>query len=493
MTQFSPRSTVALAATLGALSHAASIDTWEPLKSGTAIPSAVRQSPTSADHVWLGYSNGDVYFSTNGKLATPAWSRLDSAADGHGGTVNAAPGLAVKSIAPLWSYDSYSAIVVFAGTQQGGKVWRVDHNRGGLAWTDLTSKIPYGEVLNVSLNTRAGILYLATTAGMVYSFDNGQTFTTVRPQNDPFQPPTESPVSAVDVNPVIDQAVVGTANGEVWLSFNPKFTSSPAWTRISTFNRGQNLPSQTVTSVAIDSRDASAKSFHVTYGGRISQAVWTTRTGGQFWSAVHNPNIPVYGGGFGTVVSDIGVAPAPGASTLYAMTEYGPFRSDDNGTTWFSTARWSGRNLAVEYYTDSKSDPVQDIRPMIRIRNLGTTDASIAGARLRYKFTPNGTEPLVATVYNTSWPWNSSVALSGTSGSETTAEYLVSGTQKIAAGATGAEIQSSIHKANWSASLIQSDDFSFQADAYNWNSNPKLNPWIELWLNGTKVWGANAK
>lgn len=125
---------------------------------------------------------------------------------------------------------------------------------------------------------------------------------------------------------------------------------------------------------------------------------------------------------------------------------------------------------------------------MIRIRNLGSTDASVAGAKIRYRFTANGTQPLAAAVYSTSWPWSSNVALAPGQAGETVAEYTVSGTQKIAAGATGAEIQSSIHKTDWSSTLNQTDDFSFAP-----NAAYKLSPWIELWVGGNKVWGAIAK
>lgn len=330
-------STTAIAAVaLGGLSQAATIDTWEPVKSQGAIPSTVRQNPSNPDQVWIGYSNGEVYLSSNGRLDAPTWNRLDSASDGHGGVVDAAPGLAVTSIAPMANFDGYTAYVSFAGTQQGGKLWRVDWNRTGLTWTDLTGRLPYGDVWNVSFNPRAGVLYVTTAGGVAYSMDNAQTFTTSAPYNDPYQPPTEGKTSAVAVNPLNETAVVGTTSGEVWLAsrITPPWTI--AWTKLSSGYWGA-LPSQLVSSVAVDLRDAGGKTFYASFGGRVEKSAWVTRTGGQFWNPIVAPNIPVYGNGFGSIVANLSVAPAPNATTLYATTEYGPFRSDDNGTTWFAS------------------------------------------------------------------------------------------------------------------------------------------------------------
>lgn len=475
---------------LGSLSLIASnanalpIDTWEPLTSGAAIPSTVRQSTTSPDQVWIGYTDGKVYLSTNGRASIPSWNRMDSASDGHGGVVNTAPALAVTSIAPLASNDEYTALVSFAGTQQGHKLWHVMYGRGGLSWTDLTPNLPYGDVHNVSFNPRAGIVYVSTSGGVAYSTDRGETFTTVQPANDPFLPPSGSAVSAVAVNPVSDITVVGTANGEVWLAFGAK-AGNPSWTRISSGSWG-SMPEKQVSSVAIDARDASGKTFYVSFGGRTDKAIWTTRTGGQFWTSIHNPNVPVYGNGIGAVVSSVSTVPGSGAiSTLYATTEYGAFRSDDDGATWFKTTRWSGSNVAAEYKHSDNQVVGNQLYPNLRLRNLGSVPVQVKNIKFRYRYTREGgaTESYMLD-YS---PYTVTRSI-GALGAERALDLTIASSATVAAGQVSGEIQGRVAKSDWS-NFDQSNDFSYLQTATSWTRNP----FIAIYVGGNQVWGAFAR
>lgn len=475
--------TLSLAAT-AAQAQILPIDAWEPLKSGAAIPSTVRQSASSPDHVWIGYTNGNVYLSTNGRASTPSWNRMDSASDGRGGVVNTAPGLAVTSIAPLTSNDEYTALVSFAGTQQGHKLWRVMHGRGGLSWTDLTPNLPYGDVYNVSLNPRADIVYVATAGGVAYSTDRGVTFTTVQPANDPFLPPSGSAVSAVAVNPVSDITVVGTTNGEVWLAFGAKF-GTPSWTQINSGHWG-SMPQNLVTSLAIDSRDASGKTFYVSFAGRTDKAVWTTRTGGQFWVPIHNPNVPAYGNGIGAIVSS--VSTVPGASpiaTLYATTEYGAFRSDDDGATWFKTARWSGSNVVAENKHSDNQVVGSQLFPNIRLRNLGSVPVQVKNIKFRYRYTREGSATESYMLDYSPYTVTRSI---GALNAERALDLTIASSATVAAGQVSGEIQGRVAKSDWS-NFDQSNDFSYLQTATSWTRNP----YIAIYVGGNQVWGAFAR
>lgn len=475
--------TLSLAAT-AAQAQTLPIDAWEPLKSGAAIPSTTRQSGLDPDQVWLGYTDGKVYLSTSGRVASPAWTRLDSAEDGRGGIVNSAPGLAVTSIAPTYTHDEYSAFVSFAGTQQGGKFWRVVKGRGGLSWTDLTSNLPYGDVWNASVNPNNGTLYVATGGGVAYSTDFGATFTTVQPANDPLLPPSGSALSAVAVNPVSDIVVVGTTNGEVWLVFGAK-AGTPSWTRIDSGHWG-GMPRNLVSSIAIDSRDASGKTFYVSFGGRTDKAVWTTRTGGQFWVSIHNPNIPAYGNGFGAIVSSVSTVPGTGSiRTLYATTEYGAFRSDDDGATWFKTARWSGSNVVAEYKHSDNQVVGTQLYPNIRLRNVGSVPVQLKNIKFRYRYTREGN---ATETYMLDYSPYTVTRTIGALNAERALDLTIASSATVAAGQVSGEIQGRVAKSDWS-NFDQSNDFSYLQTAASWT----LNPYIAVYAGGNQVWGAFAR
>ena len=74
-----PRILLATAA-IASASLAAAIDTWEPVKNGTSIPTAAQQANHTTSEHWIGYSDGRVY----AKLSSNSWMRLDSAVNPGG-------------------------------------------------------------------------------------------------------------------------------------------------------------------------------------------------------------------------------------------------------------------------------------------------------------------------------------------------------------------------------------------------------------------------
>jgi len=313
------------------------IDDWEPREDAIAVPSFVRQGPTSLDQVWMGYSDGRLYVSeSTGRTAAPSWIRLDSASDGHGGIVDVAPGSAVTAIAAEYSNDGYSAYVAFAGSEPTGKFWKVSSTSNGLTWTDLSSRLPAGDIQYVEISGWTSVVYVLAAGRIWNSLDGGATFSTSFVYNEKYQPPVDtltSTVSAFNRNARKDQLVAGTIDGQIWTARPVTPPNNPTWTKISG-DAGSPLPSTIVTSIAFDDRDTSGKTIYASFGNAASEPLWVTRDGGQNWSSLRKPSTSA-----NLEVGGVSVALAPGATTLYCSTNAGTFRSDDNGATWTNKPR----------------------------------------------------------------------------------------------------------------------------------------------------------
>lgn len=467
---------------LAAVNQAAPIDNWEPITSTAHQPSTVAQTTGIPDIAWMGYSNGDVYLSTNGRDAQPTWSRIDSASNGQGGTVDAAPNDLVSSIAPASSFDSYKAYIGFANHMTGGKVWMVNSGRGGLVWIDLTSRIPMnGQILSVSVGPRTGIVYVAMSNGVAYSGDYGATFQAGQANNDILTPPSRAVVSATadDAmgNLAVDLSLVGTTNGEIWVATGAKRTSTPSWKKLSF----AGMPQALVAKVSIDSRDLTGKTFAVDFNS-YDKSTWITRDGGTNWAMT---NEAMYQGGIKGSVHAPTFAVAGNTTTMYgsAVGRRGvplAVRTDDNGTTWFNTTRSSGFNLAVEYkhkHLESAPNGVQ-IMPVFRIKNLGSVPVSLADKTIEYIFSPEGTS------LNWYCDW-SPYGCTDIKATFTSYNFTLTlpANATVAPGAVSGEIQGRVAKSDWSA-FDQTNDYSYIQAAVDWTLNRRVqlrSPAVIMW------------
>ncbi|MCZ6815947.1 MAG: dockerin type I domain-containing protein, partial [Planctomycetota bacterium] len=139
--------------------------------------SAVSVAPVNSNIIWVGHSNvgangGDVYVTTNGTAATPAWTRVD----------NQSPNLPnrwVSSIA-IDPSNNNRVYVSFMG-YNSDNVWRTTD--GGSNWTQITgtglTALPAAPVSSIALHpTNAGWLYVATDVGVFASADDGLNWST---------------------------------------------------------------------------------------------------------------------------------------------------------------------------------------------------------------------------------------------------------------------------------------------------------------------------
>jgi hypothetical protein len=250
------------------------------------------------------------------------------------------------------------------------------------------------------------------------------------------------------------------------------------------------LPDRMITRLQIDQTDTSGKTFLVVLAGNSTDAVWITRNGGQWWQAAASPIVS--GGAPGGQLLSASLCPGPATNTLYAeLVGFGAIRSDDGGQTWFTTPRWSGLNLAVEYKHYDRDPHSNQLMPIFRVRNLGSVTVPAGDLRFQYLFTPEGD---AAQTYWCDW---SPMCIWTSSGCSNITGTVNGGLLEIIVGQTSAtvapdqasgEIQGRVTKSDWTA-YDQSNDLSFIADAYDW----RLNRHVQLrdaqgrWLWGTFV------
>ena len=457
---------------------AAPIDTWEPVKSGPTyiVPTAATVRSTGTTSKWIGYDNGDIYW--NGTQVNFAnFYALDTVRPGLP-TAIAASGSNDDDWA-IVSYTTYSAY-------PRNPLYQIFITHNGPSTSAFAPQGATGDVLGVSVNpANSDILYLATTTG---AFAGSRTTRVFVPKlaNDPLKVPTGRAISAVGQATSNDVTVVGTDNGQVWVVFGLK-AGTPSWTRIDLVNGVSAMPAAVVSKVDVDSRDLSGKTFVVSFGGYGLNAR-ITRNGGQSWTEIPKAlfETEIVGS-----VSNVSFAPVAGATTLYGYSigHHGfatGLRSDNNGSAWYATTRWSGSNLAVEYKHLDNTVVGNQLFPNFRIRNLGSVPVSLSGDVVEYLFTPEGTSPLN---YYLDYSPYGSAGVTGTfpnyDGISTRLALTLPSYATVPADGVSGEIQGRVAKADWS-NMNQANDSSFLAAATDW----KLNPKVRLLVNGTNVWGS---
>ncbi|MGH9411126.1 MAG: choice-of-anchor D domain-containing protein, partial [Vicinamibacterales bacterium] len=149
----------------------ASSPTWTGIKtsrSGSDHVSAIAIAPGNSNIIWVGYEQGDVYKTTNGTSASPAWTQV------AGGTY--APYVTRIAISP---FDSNVVYVARGEFSNGGNVLKTTD--GGATWTDASgageTALPPAPVHSVTIDPNdPNTLYVGSEVGVFVSHDGGASW-----------------------------------------------------------------------------------------------------------------------------------------------------------------------------------------------------------------------------------------------------------------------------------------------------------------------------
>ncbi|MBK9605856.1 MAG: hypothetical protein IPO58_05285 [Betaproteobacteria bacterium] len=128
---------------------------------GTNYINAIGIADGSSNHIWVGHNNGELYATTSGTAATPAWSSMSGL-----------PNRAVTSIHV--DRDNHNLVfATYAGYAAGNLYTSAD---GGASWSNAIAAaqlpaVPFYSITRHPL--RPGWLYLGTEIGLFASQDNG--------------------------------------------------------------------------------------------------------------------------------------------------------------------------------------------------------------------------------------------------------------------------------------------------------------------------------
>jgi photosystem II stability/assembly factor-like uncharacterized protein len=131
-----------------------------------SLISAIAIAKGNSDLVWIGYQNGDVYFTTNGTAPFPAWTRVD---------LNFP--ILPKRYCTRITIDpaNPSRVYVTFGGFSPDNVWRTDNN--GDSWTNITANLPSAPVRSLAIWGRnPNNLYVGTEVGVFASANGGQSW-----------------------------------------------------------------------------------------------------------------------------------------------------------------------------------------------------------------------------------------------------------------------------------------------------------------------------
>ncbi|MDP9091213.1 MAG: hypothetical protein M3O26_21060 [Pseudomonadota bacterium] len=139
-----------------------------PVGSNGNFISAIQLDPASNNNIWVGFDDGQVWYTTNATAQTgPTW-------------VQANVGSPATKVTSFWIVPGQSTTVyaTFAGlSNTNGSVFATAD--GGQTWSGVGAALPVGPVFSlVTHPAYAQILYAGTLTGVYLSNDGGRTWTT---------------------------------------------------------------------------------------------------------------------------------------------------------------------------------------------------------------------------------------------------------------------------------------------------------------------------
>ena len=131
-----------------------------------SLISAIAIAKGNSDLIWIGYQNGDVYFTTNGTADAPAWTRVD---------LNFP--ILPKRYCTRITIDptNPNRVYVTFGGFSPDNVWRTEDN--GSSWSNITANLPSAPVRSLAVWERnPKRIYVGTEVGVFASEDGGQSW-----------------------------------------------------------------------------------------------------------------------------------------------------------------------------------------------------------------------------------------------------------------------------------------------------------------------------
>nr|AUN36054.1 putative glucosesorbosone dehydrogenase [uncultured bacterium] len=131
-----------------------------------SLISAIAIAKGNSDVIWIGYQNGDVYFTTNGTAPLPAWTRVDTNSIGL-------PDRYCTRIT-IDPTNTNRVYVTFGGFSPDN-VWRTQDN--GSSWSNITANLPNAPVRSLAVWERnPNQLYVGTEVGIFASANGGESW-----------------------------------------------------------------------------------------------------------------------------------------------------------------------------------------------------------------------------------------------------------------------------------------------------------------------------
>ncbi len=313
-------------------------DRWEPTDCACngVMPTTLALTPADRGLAIMGCSDGTLYRGVNitEDNTDPDWW-LNTVAPNDGSPVIA---VAIDPSFP----DTY--FVAYAGCEAGvTKLWKTTNTGESF---EPVENAPACNIYSISMDSRqSGLLYVVADNAVYQGTNYGETWTTDQQLYPELRPPEmaeDDLISAIgfawnsgtEQFRHMNEVVVGTASGNLWMTFNALDDEGPVWTLL-TVSRNTVTPTTTlVTHFTYDDR-FSPDFFYVSYGSTAdSDALWRSMNGGQsrFWQMIQNPALPA-----GSGVGSLSLNPYD-SNVVYAvtLTPVAGYVSFDRGDTWYS-------------------------------------------------------------------------------------------------------------------------------------------------------------